>query len=77
MSKTTITTIFLTLLISFQTLRADMFDPAIEQSDKEWCYGGKTTTVIGKPFVPRPVQITFDGAIFTGSAELLKPTIFY
>ena len=40
-------------------------DPA-----KEWCYLAQSTTVIGLPFVPRPVQVTYDGAIFTGSAEL-------
>lgn len=49
-----------------------MFDPAKMDYPltKEWCYGGETTVVIGKPFVPEPVQITFDGAIFTGRAEL-------
>ena len=47
-----------------------MFDPVIDDPAREWCYGGKTTTVIGKPFVPAPVQVTFDGAIFTGEAEL-------
>ncbi len=37
---------------------------------KEWCYSPKSTTVIGVPFMPRPVQVTFDGALYTGDAEL-------
>ncbi len=40
-------------------------DPA-----KSWCYLGKSTTVIGVPFVPEPVQVTYDGAIYTRNAEL-------
>jgi hypothetical protein len=37
---------------------------------KEWCYLSKSTTVIGVPFVPQPVQVTFDGSVFTGNTEL-------
>jgi len=40
-------------------------DPA-----KEWCYTPKSTTVIGMPFTPRPVQITYDGALYTRDAEV-------
>lgn len=47
-----------------------MFDPAIDKPELEWCYAAKSTTVIGKPFVPEPVQITYDGAIYTRYAEL-------
>ena len=38
--------------------------------EKEWCYSPKSTTVIGVPFMPRPVQVSFDGALYTGDAEL-------
>lgn len=48
-----------------------MYDPlVIDNPAKEWSYCPKSTTVIGIPFTPRPVQITFDGAIFTENAEL-------
>lgn len=48
-----------------------MYDPAcIDNAEKEWSYCPKSTTVIGIPFTPQPVQITFDGAIFTGNAEV-------
>jgi hypothetical protein len=40
-------------------------DPA-----KEWCYTPKTTTAIGMPFMPRPVQVTYDGALYTRDAEV-------
>jgi len=47
-----------------------MFDPAIDRPGEEWCYAAQSTTVIGKPFVPGPVQVTYDGAIYTRYAEL-------
>ena len=47
-----------------------MFDPVIDRADQEWCYAAQSTTVIGKPFVPAPVQITYDGAVYTRYAEL-------
>ncbi|MDR3183629.1 MAG: hypothetical protein LBT89_12065 [Planctomycetaceae bacterium] len=37
---------------------------------KEWSYTPKNTTVIGVPFTPAPVQVTFDGAIYTQDSEL-------
>jgi len=42
-----------------------MDDPA-----RPWCYAAQSTTVIGMPFVPAPVQITYDGAVYTRYAEL-------
>ena len=42
----------------------------INDPSKEWCYTPKSTTVIGVPFMPRPIQVTYDGAIVTGDAEL-------
>lgn len=42
----------------------------INNPEKEWCYSPKSTTVIGIPFMPRPVQVTYDGAIYTRDAEL-------
>jgi len=50
--------------------QAPMFDPIIDRPDQEWCYAAQSTTVIGLPFVPEPVQITYDGAIYTRNAEL-------
>ena len=47
-----------------------MFDPVLDDPKSEWCYAAQSTTVIGKPFVPAPVQVTYDGAIYTGYAEL-------
>lgn len=47
-----------------------MFDPAIDWPDQEWCYAAQSTTVIGMPFVPEPVQVTYDGAVYTRYAEL-------
>jgi len=54
------------------TVLADgpMFDPAIDDPDREWCYAAQSTTVIGMPFVPEPVQVTYDGAVYTRYAEL-------
>ncbi len=49
---------------------APMFDPAIDRPGEEWCYAAQSTTVIGMPFVPTPVQVTYDGAVYTGYAEL-------
>jgi hypothetical protein len=47
-----------------------MFDPVIDRAGQEWCYAAQSTTVIGMPFVPAPVQVTYDGAIYTRYAEL-------
>jgi len=47
-----------------------MFDPAIDRPEEEWCYAAQSTTVIGMPFVPEPVQVTYDGAVYTRHAEL-------
>lgn len=47
-----------------------MMDPSLDQPDKEWCYMYKPTVVVGVPFVPAPVQVTYDGSVFTGHAEL-------
>jgi hypothetical protein len=49
---------------------APMFDPALDAPDREWCYAAQSTTVIGMPFVPEPVQVTYDGAVYTRHAEL-------
>ena len=48
-----------------------MVTPAHDNPKKEWSYAPKMTTVIGLPFVPTPVQITFDMNIFSsGNGEL-------
>jgi len=47
-----------------------MMDPAIDDPAGPWCYAAQSTTVIGMPFVPEPVQVTYDGAVYTRHAEL-------
>jgi hypothetical protein len=47
-----------------------MMDLSIEDGNREWCYLAKSTTVIGAPFQPDVTQVAFDGALFTGNAEL-------
>jgi len=49
---------------------ASLFDPKIDDPGREWCYAAQSTTVIGLPFVPEPIQVTYDGAIYTRYAEL-------
>lgn len=47
-----------------------MVDPRIDDPNKPWCYLQKSTTVIGVPYMPDAVQVTYDGAIYTRNAEL-------
>lgn len=47
-----------------------MIDPGIDDPDKPWCYLQNSTTVIGVPYMPDAVQVTYDGAIYTRNAEL-------
>ena len=47
-----------------------MVDPTMDDPKLPWCYLAKSTTVIGVPYMPGAVQVTFDGAIYTQSAEL-------
>jgi hypothetical protein len=49
---------------------ADYLDPATDKPGEEWCYLGKSTTVIGVPFQRDVTQITYDGALYTRNAEL-------
>jgi len=58
------------LICSHVPLQGAMLDPATDAADAEWCYLGKSTTLIGVPAQPDVTQITFDGALFTRSAEL-------
>jgi hypothetical protein len=61
----------LAMTISCGTMtRAAMLDPATDDPARNWCYLAKSTTWIGVPFQPDMTQVTFDGALFTGSAEL-------
>lgn len=46
-----------------------MVDPAIDATGP-FCYLAKSTTTIGVMAAPKAAQVTFDGAIFTGEAEL-------
>ena len=48
----------------------NMHDEQFYDPNKEWCYIPKTTTVIGIPFTPSPVQVTYDGAIYTNESEM-------
>ncbi len=66
----------LLLVVSNSFLKAQivhstkMLDTLLDDPNKEWCYLQKSTTVIGFPYMSDVVQITFDGAIYTKSAEL-------
>lgn len=41
-----------------------------DDPNKEWCYLKKSTTVIGMPFHPQVTEVTYDGSLYTGYAEL-------
>lgn len=41
-----------------------------DDPSKEWCYLKKSTTVLGMPFNPQVAEVTYDGALYTGYAEL-------
>ena len=72
MKKTIFVTIFI-FSISFCLFSKEKFtmvNPDLNDPQKEWSYGAKTTAVIGVPFVSEPVQVTYDGAIYTRYAEL-------
>ncbi|MDP4130280.1 MAG: hypothetical protein Q8939_08970 [Bacteroidota bacterium] len=45
-------------------------DPRIDDPGKPWCYLQKSTTLIGVPYMPDAVQVTYDGAVYTRNAEL-------
>ena len=62
----------LVCLAAAGALRADgpMVAPAIDDPARPWCYIAKSTTLIGVPYMPDAVQVTFDGAIYTRGAEL-------
>jgi hypothetical protein len=47
-----------------------MVSPTLDDPNREWCYLTKSTTVIGVPWQPDVVQVTWDGSLYTGSAEL-------
>ncbi|MGF7229805.1 hypothetical protein [Arachidicoccus sp.] len=47
-----------------------MVNSDIDDCAKPWCYLQNSTTVIGVPYMPDAVQITYDGAIYTNNAEL-------
>ena len=42
----------------------------VDDPSKEWCYLKKSTTVIGMPFNPQVTEVTYDGSLYTGYAEL-------
>jgi len=47
-----------------------MVDPSLDDPNGQWCYLAKSTVCIGVPYMPEPVQVTYDGAIYTRNAEL-------
>ena len=47
-----------------------MVSPEIDDLRRPWCYLAHTTTLVGMPWMPDAVQVTYDGAIFTRHAEL-------
>ena len=57
-------------LLGTTAVTAAMVNPALDDPSREWCYLAKSTTVIDVPWQPDVVQVTWDGALYTGSAEL-------
>lgn len=47
-----------------------MVSPAIDDPAKPWCYLQHSTTLVGVPYMPDAIQVTYDGALYTGHAEL-------
>ncbi len=47
-----------------------MANPAIDDPGKPWCYLQHSTTLVGVPYMPDAIQVTYDGALYTGHAEL-------
>ncbi len=62
--------IFVGLTCATSLAAEPMVDPAIDELDRPWCYLAHSTTLIGVPYMPDAVQVTFDGALFTSHAEL-------
>lgn len=62
--------IFIAIFASISLLSYSQDHRLIDNPDKEWCYLQKSTTVIGMPFHPGVTEITYDGALYTGYAEL-------
>jgi len=64
-------TVFVCFVMVLSTISdAAMVGPGIDDPNGPWCYLAKSTTVIGVPFVLEPVQVTYDGSIYTRNAEL-------
>lgn len=62
------TVVVLAILLGPWLLAAETrFSPDMDDPAREWCYLSKSTTVIGVPFARRPIQVTFDGAVFAMS----------
>lgn len=51
------------------TAQAQMVDPAID-ANGPFCYLAKSSTTLGVMAGPEGAQVTFDGALYTGQAEL-------
>ena len=63
---TSLKTVFCCVIAALAvTANGALVDPVIDDPNREWCYLAKSTTVLGVPFVPEPVQVTYDGAIYT------------
>jgi len=67
------------LLLGLNTAASfgQMVNPSIDDPNREWCYLTKSTTVIGVPWQPDVVQVTWDGALYTGSAGSSELCFFY
>lgn len=62
--------IFIAIFASIPLLSYSQDQKLTDDPTKEWCYLQKSTTVIGMPFHPGVTEITYDGALYTGYAEL-------
>ncbi|UDQ96569.1 hypothetical protein AAEX28_05775 [Lentisphaerota bacterium WC36G] len=69
LALSTLSSLFTTNM-SFALNYNDMFDVKKLDRTKEWTYSPNSTTVIGVPFVQVPIQVTYDGAIYSRNGEL-------
>jgi hypothetical protein len=62
----------LALLLSLRgEILSEMVDPAIDQPGRPFCYFSRPSTVIGVMDGPEGTQVTAEGYLYTGSAELM------
>jgi hypothetical protein len=59
------------LLVALGSAAAQMVDPAIDVEGQPFCYFSRPSTVIGNMDGPEGTQVTAEGYLYTGSAEIV------